>query len=227
MRASWMLPVCLFSASCAGKNDDTSGEKTDDAACIETVASLSVEEESPIGFSAQQILALTSGYHDATLSWDGGGTAALALNISYLEGDVRFVDREVNTGRTELTDTAVDSGELCPDTVEVDVSVSAVSDDGALAESWDTALVAADKSSASFRAEFDPLAMSGSYDITPALEGLDYDEVTAYADGAISGLGTSGVISAQASGTDDCPDSADCTAWATQINIGTWTDAEE
>lgn len=107
--------------------------------CEEQVTVLSgIDEVSPLGIRAADMLALAAGDHASTVLWGGGGSygtvtvelaspageAAISARIHYAGGEVRFIA----STETPLYDWT------CNDRLEVDVEVEVVTDDGALNE---------------------------------------------------------------------------------------------
>ncbi len=107
--------------------------------CPEQVTVLSgIDEVSPLGIRAADMLALAAGDHESTVLWGEGGSygsvsvelappvgeAAIAAGIHYAGGEVRFIDS---------TETALYYW-TCNDRLEVDVEVEVITNDGALNE---------------------------------------------------------------------------------------------
>lgn len=207
------LSIALL-AGCDGGEKDNTGE--DELSCTETIDELSIEEDSPLGFGGRAITTLTSGEHDATLTYADSSTSGMTLKVSYADGDIRYVDRE------PPADGGAEWAEICQDTVEVDVTLIFRTQDDAFDEDWETALYAYDIDVAWFNAEFDPLDMVGGFDITAFMTSTDYDELTAFASGQVDLSGTTGTLAGQASGSEDCEEGDECSAWAEQIDIGAW-----
>lgn len=216
MRA--LLLVTALMAGCDGGDKDTATE--DGLACTEVIEEMSIEEESPLGFAGRAITTLVAGEDVSLLTWADGTTTNVSVKVSYADGDIRYIDREIAEGGAEI---ALDSGgELCPDSLELDVTVRFETEDGLMDEEWPTPLWAYAPDEAFFLASFDPLDMVGTYDILPAVTSTDYDELSATASGTVNLSGSTGEVSGQASGEDECADGDECTAWAERIEIGSW-----
>lgn len=209
---------------CDGGNKDTAAE--DLFSCEETIDDLSLEEASPLGFAGRNVTALTSGAQDALLTWSDGSTTTLTLTPTYVDGGVRFVDREVKTEGTggEVYDTAYVE-EMCPDSLEVDMELGFWTEDGAFEETWETVFYAYDAETIRFYHDLDPEDLSGGFDLTAFVTSTDYDELSASVSGIFTASGSEGQLSGQASGEEEC-EGDECTAWAEQIEIGTWETEE-
>lgn len=219
-----MRAICLSAMLLVACRTEKSGDTADALSCTEDVTQLSVEQESPLGFSARTINTVTSGDHYATLTWTNAETTGLRVRVTYADGDIRYIDRAVSGGGAEALDTA-GAEELCPDTLEIDVTLSFETDDGAFDEKWDTHLVATQADSATLDYTFDPLDLNGAYDVSGDLTSADYDTLDGFAQGTFDITGSTGTLSGQASGEDDC-DGDECSAWAENFDIGSWVPAD-
>jgi len=220
MRA--IFPCLLLSAACHPEKNGDTGEAL---SCSEDVTQLSVEQDSPLGFSARTINTLTSGDHDSNLTWTNNEITSLRLRVTYADGDIRYIDRAISGGGgEEATDTASEE-ELCPDTLEIDVTLSFETGDDAFDETWETPLVATTADSATFAYTFDPLDLNGSYDVTSDMTSTDYDQLDGDARGTFDITGATGTLTGQASGEEECDEGEECSAWAENFDIATWAPA--
>ena len=119
---------------------------------------LGIEEASPLGFSAADILDFAQSTHDAGFVWNAGGSTPMTLTVA-APSEVRFADLELApVGDPELY------GEIaCANHLELDVIVTLDTEDGAFAESLELTLVAASTSRTAFSESVAPDAISGSY----------------------------------------------------------------
>jgi hypothetical protein len=93
-----------------------------------------VDQRAPLGFSGEELLATAEGSFRGTLSWQAVPSDEIDTNITPGEtslyigiarrGDIRFVDREADAS----------ANIACIDLLEADVEISAITDDGLLAE---------------------------------------------------------------------------------------------
>lgn len=122
------------------------------------VQTLAIDETSPLGFSAADILGFAQGTHDAGFVWDAGGSTPMTLTVP-APSEVRFAD----LGLPPVGDPQL-YGEIgCANHVELDVIVTLATGDGAFAETFDVILIAASTSRAAFSESVAPEAISGSY----------------------------------------------------------------
>ena len=202
--------------------DDEKSGTADGLSCEESRAEVALDEVTALGFSAAEVAAYAEGEHVETLAWTrDGSTTGLTITVTLSGETANYVD-------SEPADTEGDTGampveyDMCADYLEIPVTVSVITEDGAFNESWSTTLQAAAAASASLYHEFDPLAMTGTYDITLDNTEPDYDELRAFFDASFSAEGTQGAISGQVSGSEDCEDGDDCSAWAGFLDIASW-----
>ncbi len=199
----------------------TGGEAADhDGHCEERGAvTLELDEQSTLGFSAADMLALADNAQDQTLNWHAlsnvsvgpeSGEQALTLEITS-RGQARLVDYERKANGFEI-------GGECPDRLEVPVTLKLRSAQGALDESIETTLSArsahvariyhrlpADKIAGSLEVEAQDgfklnsltVALSltsfgGSGEITPMLEKSSGDTASAAPSRPLASWGQSG-----------------------------------
>jgi len=155
-RSLALLPLLL--AAC----DTHRGGPSEDALwspCEYAYTDLALDEVSALGFSAADLLVAVGGERAETLTWiDGSGTVGLALEVLYSGGRVRFVEAtpregggdtgfaervidgvpDADTGEggddTGIPDDTGGEGDLCPDAITVEATLSFVTDDGGFDE---------------------------------------------------------------------------------------------
>lgn len=212
-----MLWAVVFVVGCSwGKTDEAMGPHCEDTATV-----ITLEESTALGFSGAELLALAEGTHTSTLTWSGdGGSTVLTLTLARpTDGEVRYVDSEAVAGDTGMSPAmAVE----CPDRLEVDLAFTFVTEDGTFNESWSGALMGTQPTNASWSTELDPAALGGSFAVEPWAEGEDYDTAELQISGTHDASGPAGSVTLQLSGADECEDGDECTAWASQQEIGTW-----
>jgi len=97
-----------------------------DDPCTVTEQAYATDEQTPLGTSAEEMVAEIAAQDDATMTYEGdGSTVAAAIELVRLVGDVRFFDQEPKDG--------VDADQ-CQDFIQVDAEVSFATDDGAFDE---------------------------------------------------------------------------------------------
>lgn len=138
MRLEWMtgLGVCAGLLALAGCNDGGGG-----ARCVETSRTLEVDEETPYGPTAAEVLAAVEGERTGTLTWRGGseemevspaeGTTEVTVAFTHdpQDDEVRYVDsvQEGGSGTERLA---------CASWLEIDGTLTMRTADGSLDESW-------------------------------------------------------------------------------------------
>jgi hypothetical protein len=129
------LPLSLSVLGCAGGQ---TGEETH-GGCVFATSPLSLQQPSPLGFSAGQVLALAEGEHLATFGWlpspglaygPESGTGQVSVRTS-AAGPAKFARVDAQRGRPE-----------CQDQLRIPVSVVLATAGGALDESFAVDLVA-------------------------------------------------------------------------------------
>lgn len=117
-------------------------------ACDRTITQLAdFDAETPLGFSARDVLALAEANAETTIEWHTGvpvgpesGTSTLIVHVEPRDTPPRFVDRRPKSGGSG-GDTDIETvGTLCDDQVEIDVRVHLATGGGALDEHFDAVL---------------------------------------------------------------------------------------
>ena len=158
----------------AGPGDDTDATSGGafEGHCQQESTVIAIDEPSPLGLSAQDLLDDAVGTYSGSLEWleDGfvhytgdAGPTAVDAEIAYTGGDARF------SAGTLLVGCEHEGPCPCPDLLEVDVQLNIATADGVFDESFDAQLVYTEDDSgfsptgASIRLEFDPDDTSGSF----------------------------------------------------------------
>lgn len=215
-RNTLALSLLFVSVGCVDVDPFDGGQSGEEGLQCGALAStdLAADEASVLGFGRAEVAALAEGAHTGTLTYADGGSTGLTVEITL--GDARYLDMDwIDDGTGELATPAMDMG--CADVVEVDAAVDFISEDGAFAESWDTALQAPLADSASFWADLDLEALGGAYVYTPDAA---YEEITAYVSGTFDPSGAHGEINGQGTQSEGSGD--DGTVSATNLPIATW-----
>lgn len=209
------LIACTGSEDDPNTKDDTAGEG---AHCEDTVTDVAFDEVTALGFAADAVVALADGAHAETMRWASGDSSPLAVTVT-VGTTARMVDSEA----VYPPGTTVDIGLYCEDRVELDATLQLVSDDGLLDETLEGALVSIDGLSALFYATLEPDGLGGSLQMDDFMtETLDYDERSLSLSASFDSEGSSGWLSGIVSGTGDCEEGENCTAWSGSFEIGTW-----
>lgn len=181
--------------------DDLDGE-ANGSSCVGTPTVLaSVDEVSPLGFAAADVLSFAAGEHASPLFWreqgsesmvevgPESGESTLSVTISHAGGEIRYVDMEPAEGEGGLE---ADLAEDCPDQLEIDVMAQIGSGGGALAESIPVTLTATHDLLAHFSAAIEPEDIMGSMTVTSLDPQFDVGAIDL--DVGISSYGLSGSI---------------------------------
>lgn len=183
---------------------DLDGE-TNGSACVGTPTVLaSVDEVSPLGFAAADVLGFAAGEHESPLFWreqgsdsmvevgPESGESTLSVTISHEGGEIRYVDYEPAEGEGGF-----EEGFDCADQLEIDVMVQIGSGGGALAESIPVTLTAAHPLLAHFAAAIEPEDIAGSMSVTSTDPQFDVGAIDF--DVGVSSYGLSGSITGMVS----------------------------
>jgi hypothetical protein len=184
-----VLGIGCGSASGPGRPDgsDVQGGQTgEESVSCRSVArqELTPGETSPLGFSAEQLLADAAGEHQLALRWADGTTSALMLGVRLVGDAVEFAEREY---REDPSGRESAGGELgvpeiaiqCNDVLELPVALRFVTADAAFDESWSATLRAESLASARLFLELDLDALGGSYRVTQ-VDPTAFDNVRAF-----------------------------------------------
>jgi hypothetical protein len=186
--AATLLP--MLALGCAGGQ---TGEETT-IACDETRADLELDEDSPLGFGAEEVLA-TASASSVSLEWlatdpphtPESGTAELSVSLEPL-GAAVFVRSRAADGSEKYP---------CADRVEVDVQVALATTGGALAEMFEGKLRASESAVAELSHDFQGGNVAGALSFDAAsLAGRRVTRVTfdgSFAEGALSGVLSAGL----------------------------------
>jgi len=209
--------LAVFASACFEKGD-TGNEDALYSPCIVTTTVITFEEASALGFSASDAMAAVATPVDADIAWTASGDVTVAhMSVTHDTGEVRYLESVPNP------DAGGDSGmELaafieCVSSIEVDVSVTFATDDGALNESLSGTLSTYDGLDVSVSASQDMGAITGTftYDIPSDADSAALEYAMAF-----GASGTSGTIMAFCEGSDDSGE--DGVAWASQDPVASW-----
>jgi hypothetical protein len=212
------LPLLALSlAACL--EEDLPGEATMPT-CADTATALSLDEVSALGFAPADLLALSEGAHEETLTWADDRDTAVVVTVS-APTDARFVESEAVYPDSDEPSPAI--AIECSDRVEVDLQLSVATADGALDEAWDAVLSGERAELASVQVELDLGALGGSLDFEAFVAEPAYDDARAWVRADFDASGSSGAVEGQVSGEEEgCDGGDDCFAWASLVPIATW-----
>jgi hypothetical protein len=157
----------LGTGGSAGADGGLTGET---GLCTEATTELALDETSPLGFSADDVLAFAAGEHEAALEYDPGSSDNFTLSV----GDDTTLTLTVEpTGSATFVDSApesfdsgglmIDIGSDCPDRIAIDVVVTISTADGAFAEQLPGVLNAEGPTSAELTVPLDLDALDGTF----------------------------------------------------------------
>jgi hypothetical protein len=202
-----VLLLSTVTLACADEPEPTDQDNLagEGDGCVGTPTVLaSVDEVSPLGFAAADVLGFAAGEHESPLFWreqnadsmvevgPESGESTLSITISHEGGEIRYVDYEPAEGGFEL-----DEGPGCADQLEIDVMVQIGSGGGALAENIPVTLTAAHPLLAHFDAAIEPEDIAGSMSVTSLDPQFDVGAIDF--DVGVSSYGLSGSITGMVS----------------------------
>ncbi len=226
-RLGWLalaVAACSSSSASGGsgltggdQDDDISGGQTgeENYGCLPVEReSLALSDRSSLGFSGAEVLAALGSSQRRTLSYDAGGATPLTLGLEYEDGSVAFVQREFRSdgsGREASMEIAVD----CGDVVELAVTLTFATDDGAFDEAWPVTLVADTAVTARLFHTFDPEMLAGTFRV--ARDGAD--DVSAALSINLTGMTWTGYLSRQREDRQGGPANPDSAVSSTGFDI--------
>lgn len=178
--------------------------------CSDTETPLGASDASPLGFSADEVVAGIAGPLTAVATWaerDGSPTVSFTVTAA---GDPVFHDREVaedtgpaDTGATSTyamgaPEPAWSGYDACSDYLEVPVTVHFSSDDGSFDETVAVSLMVEDPTLPSMYVDLDVDALGGSFVFTE-IDPAEWDEVSLQLENRWGADGVQGQVSMQAS----------------------------
>jgi hypothetical protein len=207
-RAPSILLVAL-AIGCGGQV----GEETIMCAAVNE-QSLSLDETTPLGFTAQDVLDVVGGEHAEPLLWADDVQTTVTLGVNYAGGSLRFLERDwIDDSGIEIARSG------CEDIIEIETGVALTTDDGELAESWTLRVEAETADQIVF---YEPLEqLAGTLDIERFAPDKPYDFARAFLDMTVTAAGLDGSISGQIEGSDGE------VAWAENYTIATIGTSDE
>jgi hypothetical protein len=216
LRMGWL--VAALAACGSPRSGGQTGEEG--AGCLPIRReSIALDAPSSLGFSGADVLAMLGAEQNRTLSYEGGGTTALQLGIDHDGGSVEFVEREFrrdDSGR-EPAISDMELAPACDDVLELELTLTFETADGAFDEAWAVRLDADTAGTARVFHVFDPEMISGSYRIDRG----SYEDVSANISLNLVGMNWTGSLSGQGEerGASENPDAV---VSSTEIPIATF-----
>src|SRR5262245_40108979 len=192
------LRIPLALADCSDQPQSAGQIGGEGLGCLPTkTLDLGLDEPSPLGFSAAEVLAGVGQSHSVPLAWAKGGSTDLTVSLQYMGGAVRYLDREWKDDGSGMEIERED----CPDVVEIASTLSFATLDGAFAESWPIKALAPTLQSASVSMIIQVDALQGSYQVTE-VDPATFDEVRVFLDTELAADSVQGTILGQGSKCD-------------------------
>lgn len=197
---------------------DEKNKEADGPSCVDTPTDVAMDEVTPLGFAAADVVPFAEGTHGVDFTYADDGSTITTIVVTP-GGSARYVDSVADYPDTGAVP-AIDI--LCESRVEIDATETFVTSDGAFDEAWDYVLSATGATAVHFGGTIPDGAFQGSYKLADHTTATDYDKLSAWVDASFADGDDHGTLGGQASGEDDCEDGEACTAWAEMIEIGTW-----
>lgn len=170
------------SGSTTGNPTSTTGNATGEdglGGCIDTPMVLAADDPTPLGVTAQELLADKLGARDTTLTFGTEPTSLsealkgkelpLAVTLRYEGGEVRWIDSEIDPDYMNPGTDGGFPGE-CNDRLEIDVELDFVTEAKEFDEHVAAVLTATTPERAEVAADLLPPALTGSFDLTTVYE---------------------------------------------------------
>lgn len=195
-----LLPLLLVAAcgsSATGGGDGGGNKSPDDpqealTGCLPVnTTPIGLDEPTPLGITAADVLALANGEHQGQLTWDKGGSTGLTVSVTADAASARYVELDWQSDGS-----GAEPAMACGSVIEIDAAVGFATADGAFAESWATKLTAFEPSVVVAAASADPADIAGSYQVTE-VDPAQYDELLVFFDVAFGASGTTGGVAGQ------------------------------
>lgn len=185
------LSGCIDGAGGAPQGGQIGGVHGSEGGCDDEAEDIGAGVASPLGFSAEDVIAALSGERSAPLAWAKGGstTATVALGEPVSARFVRSKPGEWSGPGGAEPALAVD----CSDHLQIDVPLAFSTEDGAFDETFTVTLRAAQVDAASFYHKVDLDALEGSYEVTE-VDPAEFREVIVYLSGTLSSSAVTGRI---------------------------------
>jgi hypothetical protein len=151
--ASLLLCACAGGTDTGNPNDDRTTNTEGGGSCDEAARPLELDEITPLGVSAAELLSWVGGTHTETLAWQDSaasfgpehGRSEITIEVESL--GARFIDRSPKqssggAGTLAIPEIALIGGDPCADSVALDVRLHLSTAGGALDETVETTLQA-------------------------------------------------------------------------------------
>ncbi|MGK3994281.1 hypothetical protein [Sorangium sp. So ce1024] len=186
---------CIDAAGGGPQGGQIGGVHGSEGGCDEVAEDIGADVASPLGFSANDVIAALSGERSAPLTWAKGGSTTATVALGELVS-ARFVRSTLGEGSGPGGAEPALALE-CSDYLKIEVPLAFSTEDGAFDETFTVALRATQVDAASFYHRLDLDALEGSYEVTE-VDPAEFREVTVYLSGTLSSSAVTGRISGTA-----------------------------
>lgn len=194
LRACASLGGLLVLAACtSGQTGGQIGGPAFEDSCRETANVLEPDAQSPLGFSADDVLAFAGETHTATMAWGPGeehqglvevtpepASTELELTVTYTGGPVTFVAQDVEHGRSDegLEPALQPDTNACSDFLLIEVEVHVQTENGAFDDTFTAQLRATSAEATELLVPFERTDLQGSFTAEPLQEGAEVKQMT-------------------------------------------------
>lgn len=203
-----LVPAPLLASACGSASGGQTGSESAECVVVESVP-IPVDESSPLGFSAKDILAYSEGDFADTMHWSDGSASPLTMSVVRNSDVATFAHSEYSG-----------SGEMaCIEVLTVAATIQASTEDGRLGEVWHGDLASSATGSASFVLELTDIA--GTLDLGSFVaEPSRYDVVRWYVDLQFAPDAARGAIYGLAEGMEGDPGDPMSAVFEESIQVG-------
>lgn len=218
MRTLIFATTLLALAACKEETPLPGGE-SDAPYCADVATDITLDEVTPLGMSAADVLAGIPASEQASFEYANGDTPS-ALDVAFTAGTgLRFVESEAvypEGENGEVLDLAI----VCEDRIEIDGVLELATGDGVFAESLDVILTASAEGVGIFES-LDAEDMGGTFDITEYVG--DHTDAGLWLEVAwVDGV-SQGTIEGQVTTEEECEAGDECSVSAEMFEVGGWT----
>lgn len=189
------------------------------ALCDESEAIVGAGDLTPMGFSADQMMAVVAGELADTFRYASGGSTPLTLRLSTDSRVALFADRAAGDGAVFETGTG---DEACRSSLSINATLAFSTEDGAFAETLSGTVWAEDLDLVRFKADIDPDALVGDLDVSAALPEGDWASVALDLEGSSDGVNSWGGVGGQATSPEVCDETGVCVTSTSPFGVGDW-----
>lgn len=191
LRTCAVLSAVLWSFACtSGQTGGQVGSPTEDSSCLTTTNPIAPDAKSPLGFSAEDVIAWAADTHTATATWGPPqqeahlveltpepGSTEIELELSYADGSVAFVKRDVEARTDEGIEPALQPEPgACQDFLQIELEAHLRTSNGAFDDTFTVQLHATSAYKAQLHVPFDLSTLQGNLTLVPVEEGATIEQ---------------------------------------------------